>query len=90
MRDANAAVAAEDFKDLLARNGINLIAERIEDEKTVVQLLDYNVDFGQGYLFGEPKPIREMAEAHDAARAARQRRRTSPSFPTISARRLAG
>ena len=66
MRDANAAVAAEDFKDLLARNGINLIVERVEDEKTVVQLLDYNVDYGQGYLFGEPKPIREMAEAHDA------------------------
>ena len=66
MQDAKAAVAAEDFKDLLARNGINLIVERIEDEKTVVQLLDFNVDYGQGYLFGEPKPIREMAEAHDA------------------------
>jgi len=66
MRDANAAVAAEDFKDLLARNGINLIVERVEDEKTVVQLLEFNVDYGQGYLFGEPKPIREMAEAHDS------------------------
>jgi cyclic-di-GMP phosphodiesterase, flagellum assembly factor TipF len=66
MPDANAAVAAEDFKDLLARNGISLIVERIEDEKTVAQLLDHNVDYGQGYLFGEPKPIREMAEAHDA------------------------
>ena len=60
MRDAHAAVAAEDFKDLLARNGVNLIVERIEDEKTVVQLLEFNVDFGQGYLFGEPRPIREF------------------------------
>lgn len=65
MRSAHAQVAAEDFKDLLARNGVNLIVERIEDEKTVVQLLEYNVDFGQGYLFGEPRPIREMSEAHD-------------------------
>ena len=59
MQSANAAVAAEDFKSLLSRHGLNLIAERVEDEKTVVQLLDYNVDFAQGYLFGEPRAVRE-------------------------------
>jgi cyclic-di-GMP phosphodiesterase, flagellum assembly factor TipF len=59
MQSANAAVAAEDFKNLLSRHGLNLIAERVEDEKTVVQLLDYNVDFAQGYLFGEPRAVRE-------------------------------
>ena len=52
-------VAAEDFTRLLARHGINLIAEHVEDEKTVVQLLDYAVDFAQGYLFGEPRAVRE-------------------------------
>ncbi len=65
MRDAHAAVAAEDFKALLSRAGMNLIVERIEDERTVVQLLEFGVDFGQGYLFGEPRPIRELAEAND-------------------------
>ncbi len=59
MQSANAAVAAEDFKSLLSRHGLNLIAERVEDEKTVVQLLDFNVDFAQGYLFGEPRAVRE-------------------------------
>lgn len=59
MAGANASVAAEDFKKLLARHGLNLIAERVEDEKTVVQLLDYSVDFGQGYLFGEPRAVRD-------------------------------
>jgi len=59
MGGANAAVAAEDFKKLLERHGLNLIAERVEDEKTVVQLLDFSVDFGQGYLFGEPRAVRE-------------------------------
>ncbi|MEI9889026.1 MAG: EAL domain-containing protein [Rhizomicrobium sp.] len=59
MSGANAAVAAEDFKKLLERNGLNLIAERVEDEKTVIQLLDYGVDFAQGYLFGEPRAVRE-------------------------------
>ena len=59
MSDANALVGAEDFKKLLERHGLNLIAERVEDEKTVLQLLDFNVDFAQGYLFGEPRAVRE-------------------------------
>jgi cyclic-di-GMP phosphodiesterase TipF (flagellum assembly factor) len=54
-----AGVAAEDFTRLLARHGLNLIAEHVEDEKTVVQLLDYAVDFAQGFLFGEPRAVRE-------------------------------
>jgi cyclic-di-GMP phosphodiesterase TipF (flagellum assembly factor) len=65
MQGAHAEVAAEDLKDLLARNGMNLIVERIEDEKTVVQLLEFNVDYGQGFLFGEPRPIRELGDAQD-------------------------
>src|SRR5262249_26444890 len=59
MSGAQAAVAAEDFKKLLERQGLNLIAERVEDEKTVVQLLDFSVDFAQGYLFGEPRALRD-------------------------------
>src|SRR5471032_2112852 len=37
MNGAGAQVAAEDFKKLLTRHGLNLIAERVEDEKTVIQ-----------------------------------------------------
>ena len=59
MAGAHAAVAAEDLKKLLARHGLDLIAEHVEDEKTVVQLLDFGVDFGQGYLFGEPRAVRD-------------------------------
>ena len=59
MTGAGAQVAAEDFKKLLTRHGLNLIAERVEDEKTVIQLLDYAVDYAQGYLFGEPRAVRE-------------------------------
>ncbi len=61
MNGAGASVAAEDFKKLLSRHGLNLIAERVEDEKTVVQLLDYTVDYAQGFLFGEPRAVREDA-----------------------------
>ena len=59
MSGAGASVAAEDFKKLLTRHGLNLIAEHVEDEKTVIQLLDYAVDYAQGYLFGEPRAVRE-------------------------------
>lgn len=57
--DYTASVHPADLKDLLARFGLNLIAERVESERDVLNLLDYNLDFGQGYLFGEPRPIRE-------------------------------
>jgi cyclic-di-GMP phosphodiesterase TipF (flagellum assembly factor) len=67
MNSAGAAVAAEDFKKLLSRHGLNLIAERVEDEKTVVQLLDYAVDYAQGYLFGEPRAVREDSMKSPAA-----------------------
>ncbi|HWA03242.1 MAG TPA: EAL domain-containing protein [Rhizomicrobium sp.] len=59
MGTARAAVGAEDFKQLLQRHGLNLIVERVESEKAVVQLLDYGVDFAQGYLFGEPRAVRD-------------------------------
>ena len=47
-----------DFSDLLGRFGIDLIAEKIENEATVVDLLDYDVRFGQGFLFSPPRPVR--------------------------------
>src|SRR5262249_20578930 len=47
-----------DFSDLLGRYGIDLIAEKIESEGTVVDLLDYDVRFGQGFLFSPPRPVR--------------------------------
>jgi cyclic-di-GMP phosphodiesterase TipF (flagellum assembly factor) len=76
MTGAGALVAAEDLKSLLERHGLNLIAERVEDEKTVVQLLDYAVDFAQGYLFGEPRAARE-----DNTRPAEKAEPATPVIP---------
>ncbi|MGJ4952342.1 EAL domain-containing protein [Bradyrhizobium sp. HKCCYLS20291] len=47
-----------DLSDLLGRFGIDLIAERIEGERSVIDLLDYDVRFGQGFLFAPPRPLR--------------------------------
>ena len=50
-----------DFSDLLGRFGIDLIADHIETESTVVDLLDFDVRFGQGMLFSPPRPVRAEA-----------------------------
>ena len=45
----------QDFKKALERQGIDLVVEKIEREDVLRDILDFHVDFGQGYLFGEPK-----------------------------------
>ncbi|MGB8275108.1 MAG: EAL domain-containing protein [Alphaproteobacteria bacterium] len=47
------------LKNELNRFGIDLIAEKIESEHTLVELLDFPIEFGQGYLFGEPRLSRD-------------------------------
>jgi cyclic-di-GMP phosphodiesterase TipF (flagellum assembly factor) len=49
------------FRLALDRAGIDLIVEKIETEEALRELLDYNIDFGQGYLFGEPRLSAEAA-----------------------------
>jgi cyclic-di-GMP phosphodiesterase, flagellum assembly factor TipF len=58
---ATSNIHPADFSDLLGRFGIDLVAERIEGEATVVDLLDYDVRFGQGFLFSPPRPVRAEA-----------------------------
>ena len=48
----------QDFAGLLSRHGIELVAAKIESESVVVDLLDYDVKFGQGFLFSPPRPVR--------------------------------
>jgi cyclic-di-GMP phosphodiesterase TipF (flagellum assembly factor) len=43
----------------MEREKIALIVYRVEEEKTVIELLDYNVGLAQGFLFGEPRTSRE-------------------------------
>jgi cyclic-di-GMP phosphodiesterase TipF (flagellum assembly factor) len=64
-----------DLSDLLARFGISLIAERVESETTVIDLLEYEVRYGQGFLFAPPRPVRAEALAgltDDETTAARE------------------
>lgn len=64
-------LAAEDFAHLTRRYGIELIAEKVETERQVVDILELEIGFGQGHLFGEPRAIRDqvLAEAGAPPRA---------------------
>jgi len=53
------AIATEDMAGLFGRHGIELIVEKLEDEATVVEVLEMDVAYGQGHLFGEPRPVRD-------------------------------
>ena len=65
LKDLNAA----DLADLTRRYGVELIAEKVETERQVVDVLELNIAYGQGNLFGEPKAVREavLAEADPPA-----------------------
>ena len=43
------------LKRTMDLHGIDLIVEKLEKEQNLVELLEYRIDFGQGYLFGEPR-----------------------------------
>lgn len=50
-----------ELSDRLGRSGIDLIVDRIEDERSVIDLLDCDVSFGQGELFSPPRAVRPEA-----------------------------
>jgi cyclic-di-GMP phosphodiesterase TipF (flagellum assembly factor) len=58
-------LAAEDFASLTRRYGVEVIAEKVEAERQVVDILELDISYGQGHLFGEPRAIRDavLAEA---------------------------
>lgn len=51
-------LAAEDFSLLARRYGVDLVAEKVENERQVVDILDLDIQLGQGHLFGEPRAIK--------------------------------
>ena len=92
---ATTDIHPQDFAGLLSRFGIELIAAKIESEATVVDLLDYDVKFGQGFLFSPPRPVRPevmqgIGDRHDAmTRESGEPSKvstTSPAAPIVTTR----
>lgn len=57
--DLNAA----DFAALMRRYGVEVIAEKVEGERQIAEILDLDIGYGQGHLFGEPRAIRDAVLA---------------------------
>ena len=90
-RSSTSDIHPSDLSDLLGRFGIDLIAERIEGERAVVDLLDYDVRFGQGFLFAPPRPVRpEAASANGAVHANRAQETNGSGKPAIEPVRSTG
>ena len=70
-----------DFAALVRRQGMEIIAEKVETERQVIDVLELDIGYGQGNLFGEPRAIRDavLAEADPPA-----------AFLRTGARRAAG
>jgi cyclic-di-GMP phosphodiesterase TipF (flagellum assembly factor) len=62
-------IQASDFASLARRYGVELIAEKVETEREVIDVLELDIAYGQGHLFGEPRAIRDavLAEADPPA-----------------------
>ncbi|MAN74588.1 MAG: diguanylate phosphodiesterase [Henriciella sp.] len=54
----NRRLAGEEVAAVCSRFGVTLIAEKMEEEVSVVEVLEYDIPFGQGHVFGAPKPIK--------------------------------
>lgn len=53
------ALPPQDIAGLFARYGVDLVAEKIETEAIVVEVLDLDIAYAQGHLFGAPRPVRD-------------------------------
>ncbi len=51
-------IAPEDVPAVFVRYGIDLIAEKVESEKSVIEILEFEIPYGQGHVFGAPRPIK--------------------------------
>jgi cyclic-di-GMP phosphodiesterase TipF (flagellum assembly factor) len=47
------------IKDGLDRAGIDLVVDGVESESDLIELIDFQADFGQGFLFGEQRIAKE-------------------------------
>ncbi|KPF79665.1 diguanylate phosphodiesterase [Brevundimonas sp. AAP58] len=56
-------IQAADFAQLTRRYGIEVIAEKCESERQIVDILELDVTIAQGHLFGEPRAIKEAVLA---------------------------
>ncbi|MEQ1931140.1 MAG: EAL domain-containing protein, partial [Parvularculaceae bacterium] len=68
VRSEAAVVELHSFRKRLADAGINLIAEKVENESSMPEILALGIDFGQGNLFGPPRTADVYVKEHEGER----------------------
>lgn len=63
-------IAVGDLATQLARGSIQLVAEEVEDDPMVADMLDLGIGFGQGIVFSPPRPVRPEVFAEPQPEAA--------------------
>ncbi len=71
-------LAAQDFSSLTRRYGVEIVAEKVESERQIVDILELDIAYGQGHLFGEPRAIRDAVLAEADAPVAEPARYDEP------------
>lgn len=59
MKETGGLARMKRMKSELDANGIDLIVEKVETDRQLLEMLDIDIDYGQGFLFGRP----EISEA---------------------------
>ncbi len=54
----NRRLDGKEVTAVMSRYGITMIAEKIEDEASVIEIHEYDIPYGQGHVFGSPRPIK--------------------------------
>ncbi|KCZ47390.1 EAL domain-containing protein [Hyphomonas pacifica] len=54
----NRRLDGDEVSAVFSRYGITMVAEKMEDEASVVEILEYDIPYGQGHVFGAPRPIK--------------------------------
>jgi len=67
-----ADIAASDLAALLARAAITLIADDIEDDPTVADMIELGVGLAQGLVFSPPRPVKPEVFAEPSAAPVRE------------------
>lgn len=59
----NGELADASLPERCRRSNLDIIVSKIEKEEAVLNILDYDLGLGQGYLFGKPRPSRDNADS---------------------------
>lgn len=78
VEDLGTEIHPADLSSYFARFGIDLVVDHIETEAQVVDILEFGVRYGQGFVFSPPRPVRSEVVQPAESKAADPKPATGP------------